>query len=143
MRKTVSRKKPSGTMLMSISVEGSSIHKSFLKNIWWNIIKYLVKSVEIMSAVAADRKKKIPVPAHTARGKVLLKLVFNKRRTIRHKAMTMRQPDRMDRAPKNSPRTSSIWAISRALKNSRSTLLWWSLREDCPSSPADKTSSHW
>ena len=42
MRAAVSMKKPSGTMLMSMSVAGSRIHRSLLKKIWWNMMKYLV-----------------------------------------------------------------------------------------------------
>ena len=54
MRAAVSIKNPSGTMLMSISVAGSRIHRSLVKNIWWNMTKYLEKSVEMIRARAVS-----------------------------------------------------------------------------------------
>ena len=48
MRAAVSMKKPSGTMLMSMSVAGSRIHRSLVKKMWWNMMKYLVKSVDMI-----------------------------------------------------------------------------------------------
>ena len=58
----VSKKKPSGTMLMSMSVRGSRTHRSLLKKILWKTIKYFVKSVDIMPIKTKATAKTAPVP---------------------------------------------------------------------------------
>ena len=62
-------KKPSGTMLMSMSVDGSRIHRSLLKKIWWNMMKYLEKSVDMMSPRAVISPKNRPVPMQREDGR--------------------------------------------------------------------------
>ena len=59
IRPAVSMKNPSGTILISISVDGSRIHRSLLKNIWWKRIKYFVKFVDIIAASAAIDAKNL------------------------------------------------------------------------------------
>ena len=91
MRAAVSMKKPSGTMLMSMSVAGSRIHRSLLKKIWWNMMKYLVKSVDMMSPRTVINAKNSPVPMHREGGRTrpILALVA---------AMRMRKAGSKDQA---------------------------------------------
>ena len=50
IRAAVSIKKGSGTILIRRSVRASRIQRSLSKKIWWKIIKYFVKSVDITAA---------------------------------------------------------------------------------------------
>ena len=118
MRAAVSMKKPSGTMLMSMSVAGSRIHRSLLKKIWWNMMKYLVKSVDMMSPRAVISAKNSPVPMHREGGRTRPILALVAAMRMRRPAPRTRHILRMDRAFRKRTCTSSIWAISRSLKNS-------------------------
>lgn len=115
----VSMKKPSGTMLMSMSVEGSKIHRSLLKKMWWNITKYFVKLVDIIRARAAMVPKKRPVPTHREGQRTCFILAFVKTMKSSRAVASPRQIRRKAMAFRNRIWTSSMWAISRALKNSR------------------------
>ena len=103
IRPAVSIKKPSGTILISISVDGSRIHRSLLKKIWWNIIKYFVKSVEMMAARAAIRPKNSPVPRQTEGGKKAFHISFVTAIKTRAEAHRTRHTLRMEMAARNSP----------------------------------------
>ena len=95
MRAAVSIKNPSGTMLMSISVAGSRIHRSLVKNIWWNMTKYLEKSVEIIRARAVISPKNRPHPIHRDEGRVCLIRPLAAAIKISNKAAAARQIRRM------------------------------------------------
>ena len=105
-------------MLINKSVLGSKIHRSLLKNILWKTTKYFEKSEDTTIAISTDTAKNNVVPIQTIRGKtcpIFTLISKNKRITI---IISSIQPWRMARAPKNSPLTSSMWEISRSLKNS-------------------------
>ena len=105
--------------MINRSVAGSNSHKSLLKKIWWKITKYFVKSVDITSPSTQIMAKNSPVPQQTDRGTTRAISAFRShRRATQTKAVTM-QIRRSTNAPTNKPLTSSIWAISRSLKNSR------------------------
>ena len=53
----VSTKNGSGTIFMSRSVLGSSIHKSLLKNISWKMIKYFVKLLSLVRLILFSKQK--------------------------------------------------------------------------------------
>lgn len=55
IRAAVSMKNGSGTMLIRRSVRGSSCQRSLVKKILWKIIKYFVKSVEMIPASRRSR----------------------------------------------------------------------------------------
>ena len=56
MRMAVSKKNPSGTMLMSISSFGFRIQRSLSKKIWWKVTKASEKSVARMTESPANSK---------------------------------------------------------------------------------------
>ena len=114
IRAAVSMKNPSGTMLISISVDGSKIHRSLVKKIWWNMMKYLEKSVDMISPRAVIRPKNRPVPMQREGGRTFLIRAFVAAMNARSRTVSTRQTVRMDMAFRKSTCTSSIWAISRS-----------------------------
>lgn len=117
---TVSTKNGSGTMFINKSVLGSKSHKLFLKKILWKTIKYFVKFVDIIAVSNAAMAKNKPVPMHRMRGKKVFIFVFSKERIRIHKIPMKTHVFRNAMAARKSPFTSSMWAISFSLKNSRS-----------------------
>ena len=67
---------------MSMSVDGSRIHRSLVKKIWWNMMKYFEKSVEMMAARIAVMPKNRPVPRQTDFGNTRLKSAFSRNRMM-------------------------------------------------------------
>lgn len=132
---------PSGTILISISVDGSRIHRSLLKNIWWKRIKYFVKFVDIIAASAAIDAKNSPVPIQREEGRSVRRSAFEKTINSRAIMQTATQILRSTMAFKNSPWTSSIWAISRSLKIHGSLRPYVWLHEDLHVFPLNKPSS--
>lgn len=108
IRRAVSIKKGSGTMFISKSVDGSSIHKSFVKKIWWKTIKYFEKSVDITANRKADTAKNSPEPRQNVFESINFKFDFNTSKTITDiKAATIHKKRSLI-APMKRLRTSSI-----------------------------------
>ena len=103
MRPAVSMKNPSGTILISISVVGSKIHRSLVKNMWWNMMKYFVKLVDIIAASAAITAKNSPVPIQREEGSNVRRSAFERIINKSITTQTTRQIRRRAMAFKNSP----------------------------------------
>ena len=82
-------------------------------------MKYFVKLVDIIAASAAITAKNSPVPIQREEGSNVRRSAFERIINKSITTQTTRQIRRRAMAFKNSPCTSSMWAISRSLKNSR------------------------
>ena len=83
---------------MSMSVDGSRIHRSLVKKIWWNMMKYLEKSVDIISPSAVTRPKNRPVPRQREDGRTFLIRAFVAAMNASNRTVSTRQTVRMDMA---------------------------------------------
>ena len=119
IRAAVSMKNGSGTILISRSVRGSSCQRSLVKKILWKIIKYFVKSVEMIPASRAVTPRNKTVPAQSIRGSRCFNGTFKSASSATDAAARNRQRRRSASPPRKRLRTSAICAFSLALKNSR------------------------
>ena len=84
----ISIKKPCGTIFIKLSVAGSSIHKSLLKKIWWNIIKYFSKSPAIRNTKTEVMARVIKVPNVSTFDRKQNTLPFNNFTAIMQRILT-------------------------------------------------------
>ena len=105
IRRAVSIKNGSGTILINKSVAGFKIHKSLSKKIWWNTIKYLEKSLATMAAMTRAAAKNNPVPRQREPGTTVFKMflrsgffLLQNTRSAAYAAVTAR-PKRLIQSP--------------------------------------------